>query len=131
MQFAHSSAQSLVHRYIGEYRITNEVWGAKVQGRSGMECAECAMRWMSQPLTAQNGFDSWKSNRAIPTQQLPMKEIWKGIIRAWTDIFLQGVAVLKLHIGTLDMFFSSNHNIHKSLCSLCFWASDPLIDGFY
>ena len=27
--------------------------------------------------------------------------------------------------------FSSNHNIHKSLCGLCFWASDPLIDRFY
>ena len=26
--------------------------------------------------------------------------------------------------------FSSNHNIHKSLCGLCFWASDPLIDRF-
>ena len=23
--------------------------------------------------------------------------------------------------------FSSNHNIHKSLCGLCFWAPDPLI----
>ena len=56
MQFAHSSAQSLVHQYIGEYRITNEVRGAKVQGRSGMECAECAMRRMSQPLTAKMGL---------------------------------------------------------------------------
>ena len=27
--------------------------------------------------------------------------------------------------------FSSNHNVHKSLCDLCFWASDPLIDRFY
>jgi len=25
----------------------------------------------------------------------------------------------------LDILFSSNHNIHKSLCGLCFWASDP------
>ena len=24
--------------------------------------------------------------------------------------------------------FSSNHNIHKSSCGLCFWALDPLID---
>ena len=32
---------------------------------------------------------------------------------------------------TLDILFSSNHNIHKSLCGLCFWASDPLIDRFY
>ena len=27
--------------------------------------------------------------------------------------------------------FLSNHNIHKGLCGLCFWASDPLIEGFY
>ena len=34
------------------------------------------------------------------------------------------------HSGTLDTLFSSNHNIHKSSCGLCFWASDPLIDRF-
>ena len=27
--------------------------------------------------------------------------------------------------------FSSNRNIHKSLCGLCFWASDPWIDRFW
>ena len=33
---------------------------------------------------------------------------------------------------TLDiLFFLSNHNINKSLCGLCFWASDPLLDRFY
>ena len=26
--------------------------------------------------------------------------------------------------------FSSNHNIHKSSCVPCFWASDPLINRF-
>ena len=30
----------------------------------------------------------------------------------------------------LDILFSSNHNIHKSSCGLCFWASDPLINRF-
>ena len=34
-------------------------------------------------------------------------------------------------VPTLDIIFSSNHNIHKSSCGLCFWASDPLIDRFY
>ena len=34
-------------------------------------------------------------------------------------------------LGTVDILFPSNHNIHKSLCSLCFWGSDPLIDEFY
>ena len=32
---------------------------------------------------------------------------------------------------TLDILFSSNHNIHKSSSGLCFWASDPLIDKSY
>ena len=31
---------------------------------------------------------------------------------------------------TLDILFSSNHNIHKSSHGLCFWASEPLIDRF-
>ena len=31
----------------------------------------------------------------------------------------------------LDILFSSNHNIHKSSCGLCVWASDPLIERFY
>ena len=35
-----------------------------------------------------------------------------------------------LNINTLGILFSSNHNIHKSSCGHCFWASDPLIDGF-
>ena len=33
-------------------------------------------------------------------------------------------------LSILDILFSSNHNIHKSAYSLCFGASDPLIDGF-
>ena len=31
-------------------------------------------------------------------------------------------------VHTPDILFSSIHNIHKSLCGLCFWASDPSID---
>ena len=30
----------------------------------------------------------------------------------------------------LDVIFLSNHNIHKSLFGLCFWASDPLFERF-
>ena len=33
-------------------------------------------------------------------------------------------------IWPLDILFSSNHHIHKSLCGLYFWSSDPLIDRF-
>ena len=32
---------------------------------------------------------------------------------------------------SLGIHFSSNPNIHKSSCGLCFWASDLLIDRFY
>ena len=32
---------------------------------------------------------------------------------------------------TLDKLFSSNHNIQKSSCGLCFWASYPLSDRFF
>ena len=40
-------------------------------------------------------------------------------------------ATMCLYLRMLDIVFSSNHNIHKSLHGLCFWASDPLIDKFY
>ena len=34
------------------------------------------------------------------------------------------------NVCILDIFFSSNHKVHKSLCGLCFWALDPLIERF-
>ena len=43
--------------------------------------------------------------------------------------------ILKNHqlqyINAVDIFFSSNHNIHKIWFGLCFWASYPLIDRYY
>ena len=36
-----------------------------------------------------------------------------------------------IQMGTLDILFSSNHNIHKSSYDLYFWATDPLFDKFY
>ena len=33
-------------------------------------------------------------------------------------------------LPSLDILFSLNHNIHKSSCGFCFWASDPLIERF-
>ena len=35
------------------------------------------------------------------------------------------------HASRVDILFLSNHNIHKSSCGHCFWASDPLNDRFY
>ena len=33
-------------------------------------------------------------------------------------------------MASLDILFSSNHNIHKSSYGLCFWASDNLMIDF-
>ena len=33
-------------------------------------------------------------------------------------------------IYTLDILFSSNHNVPKSSCDLCFWASNPIMESF-
>ena len=53
-------------------------------------------------------------------------------------VMLQGVQYLLVffklsyfyNIPMLDIFFSSNHNIHKSSRGLCVWASDTLISMF-
>ena len=34
-----------------------------------------------------------------------------------------------MYIGNFRYTFSPNHNVHKSLCGLCFWAPDHLIDS--
>ena len=50
--------------------------------------------------------------------------------------FAQTVAVIKSvdldasELCIVDILFPSNHNIHKSSCGLCFWASDPLSERF-
>ena len=44
---------------------------------------------------------------------------------------LPHIVLLHIRICALEILFSSNHNIHKSSCDTCFWASDPLIDRFY
>ena len=46
--------------------------------------------------------------------------------RDWRDLL---IVILLLYLP-LDILFSSNHNIHKSLYGLCFWASDPFIEIF-
>ena len=46
-------------------------------------------------------------------------EHWSNVLQQYTVILL---------ILLLDILFPSNHNIHKSSCGLCFWASDPLIE---
>ena len=44
---------------------------------------------------------------------------------------LQDKMLMKLKVVyVLNVLFSSNHNIHKSLFGLCFWALDSLIERF-
>ena len=57
------------------------------------------------------------------------------VYRAWiqgTPVYKNAISLVDFshNVHTLDIFFSSNHNIHKSSCGLCFWASDPLIERF-
>ena len=42
-------------------------------------------------------------------------------------IFSDASISVVLHMS-IRRIFMSNHNIHKSLYGLCFWASDPLIE---
>ena len=42
----------------------------------------------------------------------------------------EGTAYLCNRTPSLDILFSSNHNIHKSSNGHRFWASDPLIERF-
>ena len=49
----------------------------------------------------------------------------------WSDVKLRSDIKGTKVVYTLDILFSSNHNIHKCSCELCFWASDPVIDRFY
>ena len=50
---------------------------------------------------------------------------------AYKDEKLRGHNRIVKKIATLDILFLSNHNIHKSSCGLCFYASDPLIERDY
>ena len=53
------------------------------------------------------------------------------LIQIFSMINRGRTAARKVNLHILDILFSSNHNIHKSLNGLCFWASDPLIKIFY
>ena len=66
-------------------------------------------------------------------------DFYYGNNRNFANIFLQIIPhyhIMQLSAFyhqqcTLAILFSSIHNNHKSSSGHCFWASDPLIDGFY
>ena len=47
-----------------------------------------------------------------------------------TVVILQPFGVYDVPNTYIRYTFSSNHNIHKHFCDLCFLASDTLIDRF-
>ena len=51
---------------------------------------------------------------------------FSAAIRTHVNFGMQSIMTV-----SLDILFSSNHNIHKSSCGLCFLAPDPLINRFY
>ena len=61
--------------------------------------------------------------------KLKMFRITSNFIIIYTK--LSKINSILANIRTLDILFSLNHNIHKSSCGLCFWASDLLMDRSY
>ena len=56
--------------------------------------------------------------------------MWEAVLHQIED-HVQSNSSVSRYLGiTLDILFSSNHNIHKSSCGLCFWDSDPLVERF-
>ena len=54
-------------------------------------------------------------------------------LKNWNHTYFTRYVIMQISIllCRLDILFSSNRNIHKSSCGLCFWASDTLIKVFY
>ena len=68
------------------------------------------------------GFMNWMDHH---------RRVFSRNVLKWELIFRVGIRKKsKKIIGmyTLDILFWSNHNIHKSLCGLSFWASDSWIE---
>ena len=68
------------------------------------------------------GFMNWMDHH---------RRVFSRNVLKWELVFRVGIRKKsKKIIGmyTLDILFSSNHNIHKSLYGLSFWASDSWIE---
>ena len=91
----------------------------------GGTCAASLMK-KNIPLNHQNGFNTSKEDvDLIDDSAAEAYEMHSSLLN-------KGFALERYGLHTLDtILFSSNHNIHKSSCDLCIWASDPLIDRFY
>jgi len=71
-------------------------------------------------------LDSSFKQRAVDSDALLAKEVQKGGRLQSLNKFFDQYSIINI----LDILFSSNPNIHKSMCGLCFWAADPLIYRF-
>ena len=67
------------------------------------------------------------SPRSCRGSQTDISALCSGLVDQSTGkIYYQGIDIFR----DLDILLSSNQNIHKSSSGHCFWASDPLINGF-
>ena len=56
--------------------------------------------------------------------------VGQQILQGHTFFMPKSNKIFEILNKPLDILFLSNHNIHKSLCGICFWASDPFIKRF-
>ena len=59
------------------------------------------------------------------------KNGWYIIISMYKIVNIPLFFKAELFCANVRYTFLSNHYIHKSLCGLCFWAWNPLIERFY
>ena len=82
---------------------------------------------------ASNGTGSGNTIPTVTTMTSPPSSNGVNTLnfQANSDLSSLGLtAALPSESPSLDIHFSSNHNIHKNSSGLCFWASDPFIDRF-
>ena len=72
---------------------------------------------------------SWVGEKYAYYAALDRLLLVKAEPKVKTTIFSNDATLLEL--CNARYIFSSNHNIHKSSCCLCFWASDILINKLY
>ena len=93
--------------------------------------------YLGESQTKLNDADSFRVNVAATQVKITTISRVLGRNRNTTTILKYRRCKIASHFRSiktlpkLGILFSSNHNIHKSSYSLCFWASDPLIDRFY
>ena len=83
--------------------------------------------------TVQNnsGLTLGKSVRNVTKcNYMPYMQRWQLTVKVLGTSSTHILYLILFIYTYVNYTFSSNHILHKSFCSLCFWDWDPLIDGF-